>query len=468
MVKYKKGCNLVGDDLIVTEVVTDEYLRTEDGQNGLKVEYFTNRNLEGEPIVSRIDKRIEVVYNDELPVVPSMRMRNFSARWSGKLIAPETGRYNLSLTTDLGNYRMYLNNKLIIDKWTGDPNKSNIDPSLNADRQQVAAILEEGVVEFKKGEIYDIRIEYSHRRHKGSLTFSWAEQDVDNYKKELLKAARESDVIVAFCGISPRLEGEAGTTAKGEEIEGFFEGDRTSLDLPAPQERLLKILKATGKPLILALLNGSAIAVNWANDNLDAILEAWYPGQSGGTAIANILFGDFNPSGRLPVTFYKSVDDLPGFSDYAMKGRTYRYFEGEPLYPFGFGLSYTTFTYSNLKFKKSVKADKPVLVSVDVQNTGNMDGGEVAQLYIRHKNSEYRVPNLALQGFRYFFLKKGEKQTIQFELTPSQLAVINNEYQRIVVPGEIEVFVGGSQPSKKTSELKNGILKIKGKSFEMK
>jgi beta-glucosidase len=151
-----------------------------------------------------------------------------------------------------------------------------------------------------------------------------------------------------------------------------------------------------------------------------------------------------------------------------MKGRTYRYFEGEPLYPFGFGLSYTNFSYSNLKFKKSVKAGKPVLVSVDVQNIGKMDGGEVAQLYIRHKNSEYRVPNLALQGFIYVFLKKGERQTIQFELTPSQLAVINNEYKRMVVPGKIEVFVGGSQPAKKTSELKNGILKIKGMPFELK
>jgi beta-glucosidase len=467
-VKYKKGCNLTGDDLLVNEVVTDEYLRTEDGQKGLKVEYFSNRNPEGTPILTRIDKRIEVVYNDELPIVHGMRMRNFSARWTGKLIAPETGRFNLTLTTDLGNYRMYLNNKLIIDKWTGDTNKSTIDPSLNADRQQVAAILEEGVVEFKKGEMYDIRIEYSHRRHKGSLTFSWAEQDVVNYKKELLKSARESDVIIAFCGISPRLEGEAGTTVKGEEIEGFFGGDRTSIDLPAPQEKLLKELKATGKPVILVLLNGSAIAVNWANENLDAILDAWYPGQSGGTAIANVLFGDFNPSGRLPVTFYKSVDDLPNFSDYSMKGRTYRYFEGEPLYPFGFGLSYTNFSYSNLKFKKSVKAGKPVLVSVDVQNIGKMDGGEVAQLYIRHKNSEYRVPNLALQGFIYVFLKKGERQTIQFELTPSQLAVINNEYKRMVVPGKIEVFVGGSQPAKKTSELKNGILKIKGMPFELK
>jgi beta-glucosidase len=151
-----------------------------------------------------------------------------------------------------------------------------------------------------------------------------------------------------------------------------------------------------------------------------------------------------------------------------MKGRTYRYFEGEPLYPFGFGLSYTSFSYSNLKFKKSVKAGKPVLVSVDVQNTGKMDGGEVAQLYIRHKNTEYKVPNLALQGFRYLFLKKGEKQTIQFELSPSQLALINNKYQRMVVPGEIEVFVGGSQPAKKTSKLKNGLLKIKGKRFELK
>jgi beta-glucosidase len=468
MVKYKKGCNLVGNDVLVAEVVTDEHLRTDDGQKGLKVEYFTNRNLEGEPILTRIEKRIENIFHIELPVTPGMIMRNYSARWSGKIIAPETGRYNLSLTASLGNYRLYFNNKLIIDKWTGNPNQSTIDPSLNADRQQTDGMLEEGVVEFVKGDMYDIRIEYYNRYYKGSLTFAWAEQDVDNYKNELLKAAGESDVIIAFCGISPRLEGEHGTTVKGEEIEGFFGGDRTSIDLPAPQEKLLKELKATGKPVILVLLNGSAIAVNWANENLDAILEAWYPGQAGGTAIANVLFGDFNPSGRLPVTFYKSADDLPDFSDYSMKGRTYRYFEGESLYPFGFGLSYTSFTYSNLKFKKSVKAGKPVLVSVDVQNTGNMNGGEVAQLYIRHINSPYRVPNLALQGFDYVFLKKGEKKTIQFELTPSQLSVINNEYKRMVVPGKIEVFVGGSQPGKGTSGLNIGLLKVRGKNFEVK
>src|SRR5678815_5751237 len=179
-----------------------------------------------------------------------------------------------------------------------------------------------------------------------------------------------ADAIVMVMGITPSVEGEE----MDVKVEGFRGGDRTEITLPQPQEDLIKEVQALGKPVVLVLVGGSALAVNWANDNVPAILDAWYPGEEGGTAIADVIFGDYNPAGRLPVTFYKSVSQLPDFTDYNMQGRTYRYFKGEPLYPFGFGLSYTTFVYSNLRLNaKSVKAGEPVEVSVDVMNDGERE-----------------------------------------------------------------------------------------------
>ena len=198
-----------------------------------------------------------------------------------------------------------------------------------------------------------------------------------------------------FLGISPLVEGEEMEV----KLEGFRGGDRTDITLPKPQEELLKQIQAVGKPVVLVLLNGSALAVNWANDNVPAIVESWYPGEEGGAALADVLFGDYNPGGRLPVTFYKSVDQLPAFTDYSMQGRTYRYFKGEPLYPFGFGLSYSKFKYDNLKLSaKSIKTGEPIQVSVNVQNAGDKAGDEVVQLYITDVAASVPVPIRALRG----------------------------------------------------------------------
>src|SRR5678815_1418307 len=203
---------------------------------------------------------------------------------------------------------------------------------------------------------------------------------------------------------------------------GFLGGDRIDISLPARQQGLLEAVAATGKPVVVVLLSGSALAVNWANEHVAAIVQAWYPGEEGGTAIADVLFGDYNPAGRLPVTFYKSVGDLPAFTDYSMQGRTYRYFKGAPLYPFGFGLSYTTFKYGRLKFDRaSISTGQSVKVSVEVTNTGKLAGDEVAQLYLTDVVSSYPKPIRNLAGIKRINLKPGEKRVLEFTINSEQM-----------------------------------------------
>jgi beta-glucosidase len=251
-------------------------------------------------------------------------------------------------------------------------------------------------------------------------------------------------------------------------VEGFRGGDRTDIVLPKSQEDLIKEVHALGKPVVLVLLGGSALAVNWANDNVPAIIDAWYPGEEGGTAIADVLFGDYNPSGRLPVTFYKSVADLPAFTDYSMQGRTYRYFKGQPLYPFGFGLSYSTFKYDGLKLSsKSIGSGASVTLTAKVTNTSNRAGEEVVQLYISDVAASVPVAIRSLAGIKRVSLKPGEKTTVSFEIKPEQMSVIDNNGKRVIEPGEFLVSVGGKQPGftssadVKTSGLVSGKFIVK-------
>ena len=260
---------------------------------------------------------------------------------------------------------------------------------------------------------------------------------------EAVSVAKQADVVVMVLGISAALEGEEMKV----DIEGFRGGDRTEIGLPKGQEALLKAVNATGKPVVLVLLNGSALAVNWANDHAPAILEAWYPGEEGGKAIADVLFGDYNPGGRLPVTFYKSVDQLPPFTDYSMQGRTYRYFKGEPLYPFGFGLSFTKFKYSNLKLStNTIKAGENATITAEVRNVGDLAGDEVVQLYVTDVAASVPVPIRSLAGVKRLFLEPGEKQSVSFTLTPRQMSIIDDQGRRVIEPGEFLLSVGGKQP----------------------
>ena len=244
-------------------------------------------------------------------------------------------------------------------------------------------------------------------------------------RKDYPEAVRKADVIIAVLGLTSGLEGEEMPI----NIPGFAGGDRTSLDLPQAQQDLLADLVASGKPVVLVLMNGSALAVNWADEHVPAILEAWYPGEEGGTAVAEALAGDFSPSGKLPVTFYKSVDQLPPFENYEMKGRTYRYFSGEPLYPFGYGLSYTNFAFSNLRFdKNSLGTNDDLTVSVDVENTGKMPGEEVVELYLSHPGVD-GAPIRSLAGMQRVSLSPGERKSVSIQVPNRNLSVVTGTGQ---------------------------------------
>lgn len=266
---------------------------------------------------------------------------------------------------------------------------------------------------------------------------------------EAIAVAKRSDVVIMCLGLSPRIEGEEGDVANSD-----GGGDRLHLDLPGAQQHLLETICATGKSIVLVLLNGSALAINWAANHVPAIVEAWYPGEEGGTAIADVLFGDYSPAGRLPVTFVKSINDLPPFTDYSMKGRTYRYLEKEPLYPFGFGLSYTTFEYSNLVLSAdSIAVGDSILVNVDVKNTGEYKGDEVVQLYLTDLGASVPVPKCELKGVNRVTLAPLQKKTVSFTVTPRQMALIDLDGRCVLEPGRFRISVGGSQPDVQSQEL---------------
>jgi beta-glucosidase len=263
---------------------------------------------------------------------------------------------------------------------------------------------------------------------------------------ETISHVKDADAIIYVGGIAPQLEGEEMKVDR----PGFKGGDRTSIMLPAIQTGLMKALKTTGKPVIFVMMTGSAVAIPWENANLPGIINAWYGGQAAGTAIANVLFGNYNPAGRLPVTFYKGDTDLPDFNDYSMNNRTYRYFKGQPLYGFGYGLSYTTFKYGKLSAPATVKAKNQVAVNVTVTNTGKMDGEEVVQLYLSHQSKTVKAPIRALKGFERIFLKSGESKVVTFKLNPQDLALTDADGKSVTPAGKVMISVGGSQPDKQT------------------
>ena len=273
---------------------------------------------------------------------------------------------------------------------------------------------------------------------------------------------KDADVIVFVGGISPRLEGEEMPV----KIEGFSGGDRTSIALPAIQTKLLQALYRTGKPVVFVLMTGSALSTEWASAHLPAIVNAWYGGEAAGTAVADVLFGDYNPAGRLPVTFYRSVNQLPDFSDYSMKGRTYRYFTGDALYPFGYGLSYTSFAYSDLRLPATAVTNTDVPVHVTVQNTGSREGDEVVELYVRHSSIEGPTPIHALAGFNRVHLRPGEKKVVSFVLSPRALSLVLEDGPRVEGDGAIEIFAGGGQPLA-GAPVVHGTVNITGQSITL-
>ena len=273
-------------------------------------------------------------------------------------------------------------------------------------------------------------------------------------KAEALEVARKANVVIMCMGITPRLEGEEMRI----NIDGFKGGDRTRIDLPDVQQELIKEIHALGKPIVLVLLNGSALAINWEKDNIPAILESWYGGQAAGQAIADVIFGDYNPGGRLPVTFYKSVNDLPSFDDYNMKNRTYRYFTGEPLFPFGFGISYTTFAYSKLQLKNQINKGDSLKITVNVKNTGKIAGDEVVELYLSNVGSTVPAPLHSLKAFKRIYLLPGETKTVVLSVPPEAFSIIDSNNKRVTLPGKFQIFIGGRQPDHKAVKAEPGIL----------
>jgi beta-glucosidase len=422
-VYYARGCNL-SEGLPALDIISSDYLQsTKAGQRGLTAAYYPNPRLEGEPALIQVDPQIDFVWKATTPVTGRIA-DPFSVRWTGKLIPPKTGTYRLGVKGCSG-YRLYLDDKLVVElaTWYGPLTR-------------VAEL------ELEAGRAYDLRLEqvYHNFDHDPVVRLMWSVPGA-NLSQQAVEVANNADIIVLALGLSPAVEGEEMPI----EAPGFKGGDRTEIGLPAPQEELLKRIHALGKPIVLVLMSGSALAVNWAAENIPAIVQAWYPGQAGGEAVADALFGDHNPAGRLPVTFYRSVDDLPPFEDYRMEGRTYRYFQGEPLFPFGYGLSYTSFKFDNLHIDQTkAQVGSKVAISVDVTNMGDRTGDEVVQLYTRHRDTAAPHPIKELKGFKRITLQPGERRTVTFTLHTHQLGFYDETMRYVVQPGPVEVMIGQS------------------------
>jgi len=402
---------------------------------GLTETFYNNASLSGTPVASRHVHEIDVNWAGIDPA-PGVDPKTFSVRWSGEIAVPAPGDYQFELQTrrrcDVGNgtetYTIHI---------AGAPDQ-HVSMACNKRNQTFQPM----TVHFADTAPRAFSIDFAHDSSRASdITFAW-KPPLDALREQAVKTAENADVVVAFVGLNAWLEGEEMPL----DIPGFDGGDRTSIALPAAQKQLLDALEATGKPVVIVLQSGSALALGADNAKAKAVIEAWYPGEQGGQAIADVLSGKVNPSGRLPVTFYRSTDELPPFTDYAMKGRTYRYFTGPVEYPFGHGLSYTSFAYSDLKLAApTVKAGDPETVSVTVRNTGKATGDEVAQLYLAVPGRP-ATPVRSLKGYDRVHLAPGESKTVTFKLDPRDLAFADAKGVMRITPATYRLWVGGGQP----------------------
>jgi beta-glucosidase len=413
-ITFEPGTNF----LRPVEPVNSSFLSTDDGRPGLKAEFFSTADFSGTPVLTRVDPELNYDF-DRAAVLPSVP--NFAVRWTGALTPTHTGPYLIGLDSRSG--RVWIDGKLVVN--------------ITQLRQRAPKT---ATIRLEVGHKYAVKIERDLGRSPLAIKLVWG-QLLDNPLPRAVAAAKNADVVIAVAGITSQLEGEEMYV----EVPGFFGGDRTSLDMPKDEQDLLTAVKKTGKPLVVVLMNGSALSVNWANKNASAIVDAWYSGEEGGTAIAETLSGANNPAGRLPVTFYTGVGQLPPFEDYSMKGRTYRYFAGKPLYPFGYGLSYSTFAYSGLKLSTStLKAGDTLGVDVDVKNISKRDGDEVAELYLAFPKVP-GAPIRALRGIQRAHLGAGETRHLHFDLASRQLSSVTEAGDTVVAPGEYGLSVGGGQ-----------------------
>jgi beta-glucosidase len=406
-------------------------LRTPDGKTGVRAEYFCNEGATGEPELRRVESAISM--DAQVPTGLKCDDTTFSVTWTGKLVPERSGNHRISASA--GDTRVYLDGHLLLDDSTHNgPSPASIPVMLEA------------------GHEYQLKVEHAQHSSGARFSLEWAPPGLVS---EAVNVAKSADVVIAVVGISPALEGEEMDVSS----PGFFGGDRTDLELPRAQLEMLNAVAATKKPMVVILTNGSALSINWAQEHANAIVEAWYPGEEGGTAIADVLTGDYSPAGRLPVTFYRSVQQLP-----PMTGRTYRYLHEKPLYAFGYGLSYSTFTYSGLKLSSaSISAGEPLQVEATVQNQGAANSDEVVELYLDRQASSPAMPFRSLQGFRRIHLRAGESRQVKFTLNARQLAWANAGGALVVEPGQYTISVGGQQPGPETHVLQRQFT-ITGKS----
>ncbi|MEM6718073.1 MAG: glycoside hydrolase family 3 C-terminal domain-containing protein [Bacteroidota bacterium] len=429
-VSYAVGCKLA-EGLPIFEAIPNSVLFSDDSMKtkGLKAEYFDNITFKGTPKHTRIDNNVDFTWRTSSPF-KDMRYDAYSVRWAGILSVDKTGNYALGGEA-FSSMKLFLDDKLIIAR---------------DDTHHPKKVYE--YVQLEAGKKYKIRFECVQDNTEHSIMRLLWEAPNDNIEAEAIQIAKDADAVILCMGISPLLEGEEMKV----KVDGFSGGDRVNTKLPKTQTELIKKIKALGKPTILVLLNGSALSINWENENIPAIIEAWYPGQAGGTAIADVIFGDYNPSGRLPVTFYKDINDIPAFSNYDMTGKTYRYFKGDPLYEFGYGLSYTTFKYSNVKIPSTIESGKNITLEIDVENVGDLTGEEVIQVYVENLNADEFNPHKTLAAFERVSFTSGEKKTLRFEIDKEQLSTVNSNGEKVIQPGAYIISVGGAQPSKERIE----------------
>ena len=441
-VAYAPGAALIQD---MRMPVPGIYLKpsADSAVNGLTGEYFDNTTLAGTPKMTRLDPMVNFDFYHTAP--DGFSPLGFSVRWSGVITPPAPGQYQIGFRMvtprpgqAMPDVKVWIDDKLVITPeivgiTTGTPPKCN--SGMCAQPGAPVAIT------FADTKPHKVRIDYVRTNDDRATSLDWiapAQPLIDG----AVAAAQNSDVVIALVGLSPDMEGEEMKV----DFPGFNGGDRTSLALPDSQQKMLEAVKATGKPLVVIYMTGGEISDPWVEHNADAIVQAWYPGENGGQAIADTLTGKNNPGGRLPYTIYSDVADLPAFEDYSMRNRTYRYFTGPVLHGFGEGLSYTTFSYGKPALSTTtVAAGAPVTVSVDVSNTGQRDGDEVVELYLTKPKTDLSA-RYALAGFTRIHLRAGETRPVTLTLDARALSEVNAEGNRSVLPGNYTLSVGGGQP----------------------
>jgi len=429
---------------------------------GLKTEFFATPDWTGRPVATTTEPAVQTDWENASPV-PQMATHNYSVRWTGSIAAPAAGHYVFTLESGdsfpyspAESYRFILDGKVLSEgslrqgadlsamgNFKAAPGASPTAPPVMQFPKTPSI-----PVDFTDTNPHEFRLEYSHSGDEagGGLTLKW-EAPAQAQLDEAVARAKEADVVVAFVGLSPQLEGEEMRI----KIDGFDGGDRTSLELPAPQQKLLEALSATGKPLIVVLQSGSAVALNWANQHANAVLEAWYPGVEGGTAIARTLAGLNNPAGRLPVTFYAGLEGLPAFTDYALKGRTYRYFTGKPLWGFGYGLSYSKFKYGPVKLSsETLKAGDALSATITVTNTSSLEGAEVVEAYL--KTPQTNGPVHSLVGFNRVNIPGGVSREVTISIDPRSLSSVDDKGNRAILGGKYTLTLAGAQPQETESK----------------